>query len=80
MGRIAELKAELKHLEEKKREEEKPIAIETPDFSSVIVMCQGYVDRLHIDGYVSEDLESYIFEAVMDAMFGKNIFEWINRR
>ena len=63
--------------------QEKPVAIENPDLSSVIVQCQNYVDALHIDGYHpydDKDLKMYVFEAAMVATFGETIWQWVTAR
>jgi cation transport regulator ChaC len=68
-----DLRAELKRREQKKREVEKPVAIEKPDFSPVIALCQSYVDEIQ-NGYFDEDLKQYIFEAAITAVFGDNVW------
>ena len=38
-----------------------------------------YIDELAEKGWVDDDLEHYIFEAVMEMVFGKNVWDFINK-
>lgn len=39
--------------------------------------CKKYVDAVAGGGYVDEDHDHWIFEAAMEAVYGKGIWEWI---
>ena len=38
-----------------------------------------YINGLAEKGYVDDALEQYIFEAVMEMVFGKNVWDFINK-
>jgi len=57
---------------------QQPIAIENPDFSTVIQLCKTIVDIASIGGGVSGDNETYVFQCTMKCIFGDDIFTWIN--
>ena len=69
-----ELEEELRRREE----EEKPKQIAAPDLTKLRKICQEYIDSLARDKYVDGDLDHYIFEAAMETVFGKNVWDWIN--
>ncbi len=66
-------------LERRKRENAKPKAIDNPDFSEVKTICQDIIETI-ADGQYNEDNDDarYLYEAVMKALFGKDVFRWIN--
>lgn len=76
----AELKAELQRRKKEKEEAEKPKLLEKPDLIQLISTCQGYIDEADKEGRVDEDMTQYIFEAAMQALYGKDVFKWINKK
>ena len=76
-----ELEAELERRKREKSESEKPKLItENVDLSGLIMTCQEYIDCLHNDNYCDrEDSEHYIYEEALKALYGKSIFDWINK-
>jgi hypothetical protein len=65
------------------RKDDKPEMVAYSDFphEGLRSLCQSYIDELaKEEGYVDEDLEHYIFEAAMEACFGKDVWKWINAR
>jgi len=69
----------LKELEDrKKRRSTKPNQLVSQDFTSLREYCQDYIDELAKNQVVSEDQNQYIFEAAMEAVFGKEIWRYIN--
>lgn len=74
------LVAELKRREQEEREELKPRPLNKVDreLHPLLVVCMQYIDDLWNKGYVDEDLNHYIFEAAMEYIYGKEIFEKIN--
>ena len=59
----------------------KPIAAPTVDWSTVIDMAQGYIDckwsGLEVPG--EDDIETYMFEAVLCSMYGSDIYDKLNK-
>lgn len=75
-----ELQAELERREKERRENKRPTLVENPDFSNVIRDCIAYVDHLHKHDYEPKDLDHYVFEHAMKAVFGPGVFDWINKK
>ena len=73
-----ELQAEIERRKEEKALP-KPKAVENPDFSMVVDYCKSYIDDLYNKGWVDDDMEYYVFEAAIQAVFGKDIFDWIKK-
>jgi hypothetical protein len=56
-----------------------PTPLANPDFSHLVKMVTTEVKELaKPDGY-SKDFSHYIFEEVLTAIYGKNIWEWWNK-
>lgn len=79
---IEELRALLQEREEREREESRPKPLANPDFSAVIKLCQALIDELaEADSCCDmSDNDHYIYEAAMQAVFGKDVWLWINER
>lgn len=75
-----ELKAELARRTAEAKAAEKPQQISNPDLTNLRRNCQEYIDALDRNGYVDEDWDNYIYEEAMKAIFGKDVFEWINKQ
>lgn len=73
-----ELEKELERRKEEKRLKQKPIPKENIDFSEVIKLAQEDIDEIFEEHSSPEDIEEYIYEAVMECIYGKDIFNWIN--
>jgi hypothetical protein len=58
----------------------KPQRIENPNFKVLIEMCQSYLDQVTDLGFVDEDVKEYIFEGAMCAVFGDDVWSFINSR
>ena len=51
-----------------------------PNFQELIDGCQEYLDYLTSEEYHEDnDLEHFIFESAMEAVFGKDVWEYINK-
>ena len=67
---LAELEAR------KKKQQTAPTPLQTPDFSRLVTMVTREVKELaKPDGY-SKDFSHYIFEEVLTAIYGKDIWDW----
>jgi len=51
------------------------------DLSTLIDTCKQYINAL-VSGDLSyaKDIEEYIYEDAMITLYGKEIFDWINRK
>ena len=76
---IDELKAELARREAKAREGKRPIRIPyvSQDWSAVRDMCVDYLIARASKESVG-DLKHYIFEAAMEAVYGKDVWPYLN--
>jgi len=59
---------------------EKPTMIETPDLKELKKICQDYINSIATDEWVDEDYPHYIYEVAIETLFGKNVWDFINRR
>jgi hypothetical protein len=50
------------------------------ELEALLKLCKQYISDLHEYGRVDEDMHHYIFEAAMQAFYGKDIFIWINKQ
>jgi len=57
----------------------KPKLIKNPDLSGVIEQVKEYMKEVS-KGYVDDDTEHYLFEAVLEAFYGENVWEWHNKK
>jgi len=72
-----QLEAELKR--RKKVKDAKPTPLETPNFSGVIATVTEYIDSL-AEGHEPKDIKQYTFEAAVEAVYGRSVWNWINSR
>ena len=71
------LEEELRRRNAQKKEDEKPKELPVKNWVSVIKLCQGYLDNT-AKGRVDENLRQCIYEAAMEAVFGDEVWEYIN--
>ena len=55
----------------------KPTQLSDPDFTELKKTCQEYIDSYADNGFVDDDLEHYIFEEALGAIFGNHVWQWI---
>lgn len=55
----------------------KPLQLKDPDFTELKKICQEYIDSYADNGFVDDDLEHYIFEEALKAIFGEHVWQWI---
>jgi hypothetical protein len=59
----------------------KPIQIQQPTLNDLRKICQDYLDFLDGDDYHDDnDYKHYIFEKAMEAMFGNEVWKYINSK
>jgi hypothetical protein len=71
-----ELTAELKRRE--KLLAINPIPMDEIDWQPVVKMVTNTVGYMTNEGYAPKDFEHYIFEAAMEAVYGKDVWDWYN--
>lgn len=74
-----ELEEELDKRLKEREENVKPkiLPVEDRDYSELIKLCQQHIDALK-DGEYDSDCKVFIYEAAMVALFGDDVFTWIN--
>ncbi len=76
-----ELTKELKRREEEEKStypyRPQPLSFLYQDFSKVRIACEAHIQEL-IDGRVDSDADHYIYENAMEAIYGKDVFDWVN--
>lgn len=76
-----ELERELERRKEaEKQAMSKPWPLGNPNFQDTSLLCQQYIDYLYDRGWVDANLKQYIFEAAIEAVFGDDVWSWINSR
>lgn len=74
-----QLKDELERRQKKVIESGKPVQLDIPDLTDLRNACQEYIDDIAINhNRVDEDWPHWIYEAAMIALYGENVFRWIN--
>lgn len=51
-----------------------------PDYSEVVKMVKGYIKEVDETGHDDADWEHYIYEAVLDAIYGPTIWEFFKKK
>lgn len=72
-----ELEDELKR--RKNEEGRKPEQLQNPDLTDLREVTSNYIDSI-LNQTVDDDLEHYIFETAMEAIYGEDIFERVGLR
>jgi len=60
--------------------DDKPVMIEKPDYTNLKKICQDYIDSIANNEYVDDDFDHYIYETAIETFFGKEVWQFINRR
>ena len=72
---IEELETEIK----RQKEAEVPTVIENPVMTEKLMSgCKEYIDLI-IQGGSIDNCEHFIFEAAVEAVFGPDVWKWINK-
>lgn len=57
-----------------------PEALPNPDFTELIKVCKEYIEDMdNEDFHEDDDDQHYIFEAALEAVFGKDVWKWVNQ-
>ncbi len=58
-----------------------PPVLDTVDWAGVVTMAEEHIEVLAGEGHAEDPrTPQYVYEAVMKAVYGKDIFNWINNR
>ena len=59
---------------------EKPIPLSAPDFSKLQKVLEEQIEYCNKQGYInSEKFDHSVFEAAVEAVYGKAFWDWYNR-
>lgn len=74
------LRLEFEKMRDEGRKASRPVQLPNPNFAAVIAECQGYIDSVAENGAGEEldDVEKWIAEAALKAVFGPDVFIWVN--
>jgi hypothetical protein len=73
---IEELEKEIE--KRKKRKTARPKPKENPDFSNLVQECEDVLDEFEKNGYIDEDTDHYMYEAIMTRVYGESVWNWLN--
>ncbi len=59
-----------------------PTPLPTPEWESLRNLCIGHVEEVAEDPYAydDDDIDHYIYEAAMEAVYGSDIWKWMNKQ
>lgn len=57
----------------------RPTPIDNPNVESIKALCEEYLDEVE-RGDEDTDTKHYLFEAAMEAFYGKDVWKFINAR
>jgi len=55
-----------------------PKKLDNPDWTQIVTVCEEYINCLANKGYASTDTDHFIFETVLTAVYGKDIWDFVN--
>lgn len=76
----AQLEAELERRKQKREEEERPKPVVNPDWSKLIRTCDDVIKECERGEHEDSDLPHYVYEEAMRAIYGPDVFKWMNKR
>ena len=66
---------------ERRTKESAPKMRKWPDYADLQHSCQAYIDAIATGTYHEDDDDQhYIFEAALEALYGKDIWDWIQEQ
>jgi len=75
---IAKLEKHLEKLKQEQADQERPKLVDKPNFSRLLAVLDQHLDEVAA-GQEDDDTEHFIYEEVLKAFYGKNVFEWMNK-
>lgn len=73
-----ELQLEIDSRKKKKQKLAKPKQLFQSNIDPLRKICQEYIDYLANDGFEDNDFDHYIFEVAIEAIFGPDVWKYIN--
>ena len=75
-----QLQEELDRRKYRRQASEKPAQLEHANLVALRSACQNQLDYIEKHGQHVQDGDAYIYETAMIAIFGSDVFKWINAR
>lgn len=72
-----ELKGELERREKVRNQRPRP---QGSDFSPLVEWMESGMDHVEQHNCEPKDFEHYVFETAMNCVYGKDVWEWLNRK
>ena len=69
-----------KELARRKAHQDAPKLLDKPDFTALRECVTEGVNEFAETGDEDDDFEHYVYEAAMEALYGKDIWKWYNAR
>ena len=60
-----------------RRRKDRPIQVKDPDFGPAVKYAEELMNDIE-KGEVNDDAQHYVYETVMEAVYGKDVWNWIN--
>lgn len=77
-----ELEKEIERRKKEKQQESKPKPLENINIDQLITACEEHIE--HIEDIINkeeyDDADHYIYETVMDCIYGEDVWDWINNQ
>jgi hypothetical protein len=73
-----ELRTELKRRQQEAQLNRIPKPLAEPDWTDLKKVCEEYIAALAKDYYPDEDFGHYIYEAALEAIYGPDVWGFIN--
>lgn len=59
---------------------DRPSVLKNIDWTRLIQVCEERINELELDPSDDSDTPHYIYEEAMQAVYGNDVFDWINER
>lgn len=80
LAQIEETEKRLKELRKRYYISEIPQPLENPDMDRVVEFAKKLINEMAADDYNDDnDNEHWAYETVMEAVYGKSVWDWINK-
>lgn len=76
---IEKLQAEIDSRKTPKQPKPKPLPYEERNYATLNELCEEYVNQVDAIGCVEDGMNGYIFESAIEAVFGRDVWDWINK-
>ena len=56
-----------------------PKIVDSPDISELVSACEEHINSIKDFGHSCKNDKQWIYEEALEAIYGKNIFDWVNK-